>query len=1219
MTQEDGADERALDDERLDGIVDEILLMQRSGLQPSVEHFVGLYPELEDDLRELIPALNLAERLRTTQYSTLQTSNSSSKWLHFHSHGADRFQILRPLDRGGLGIVSVALDQDLHREVAVKEIRPDRADDHGLRSKFILEAEVTGGLEHPGIVPVYALGASPDGRPYYAMRLIRGDNLREHIRKFHGGVQSGKIAFDGPQLRHLIRRFLVVCEAIDYAHSRGVLHRDLKPSNVMLGRYGETLVVDWGLAKATGLSGPDLDNSDADPQRGLDVQVNQETPMMPSLSDDATRFGSSIGTPGYAPPEQILGQLGKIGVRSDVYGLGAILYEILTNVPPCTGTLAEITQQVTTVGIVNCRSVFPQVPKPIDAICSKALSMDYDHRYASAGLLRADIERWLDDESVSSYAEPFYSRLRRWLKNHQALSTAMLAIGLMTILGSFLIAIVVGQNNSKLRALNSALDKTNSELIESNHREMMSRTEAESRERAERWERYRTNISATISSQQVDNRSLMKSSLESAPEEYRNWEWRHLQSQLQELSVTFGSGSQICPKTLQQAIVQNANEVSLRDPASTGTARVLKHDVPISFVRFGPDAKYLAVVLKDNRTLIWDLAAQKIIASNQASGQVSDLLFHPSRPLLLIGIRQEGRFYAWNFSDGGWVDSDSKWGNPDTEYFRDFNASGDRFLINKADKFSLIDVSKREVVVELDGVGLGFSPSGNKFLAVHQNKFQVRDSTSGAMLLESRVMGESLRYWKGDWSQDENRVLIGGRFPFVTLQNWDLSTAAISELEGHTNGIWNVRISPDGKTGLSVSQDSTARVWDLESSKEKFVLRGHRAPVRAGNFRHDGKRIITSGDELSSRVWDSETGKLITTLQRPASARELYYSDDDSAILCRDELINDYTQSSIWRSNVIEHNGILRGHSNYVYDATFSKDGTRIASAAWDGTIRLWDTKTQQCTNVFAPSSVEPIGFRSVQFSPDGNFLVASGIAGGSGEVFLWDLQSNKLSQQWSCLADTEDFRAAFDSSGEMVLAGSTDGTVRSFDVATGSQNNAFAGHVAGEYRSRYSETCSEVVSHPDSQRWFSAGYDGNVLIWEKQSGRQLAKMTGHRGAIYRIDLSKDGVTVATAGLDGQVKLWDANTYQLIATLGHGSPVYSVSFHPDGSRLAAGSSDGLIRIWDIATHSQVAELHGHSDYVHSVDFSPDGTQLVSGSGDFSVRIWDTISPIDRKQ
>jgi eukaryotic-like serine/threonine-protein kinase len=164
-----------------------------------------------------------------------------------------RFRILRLHAKGGLGVVSVAVDEELHRQVALKEIQEEHAHQPESRSRFLLEAEVTGGLEHPGIVPVYGLGHYADGRPFYAMRFVRGDSLKDAIDRFHQADVPGREAGERLlALRQLLGRFLDVCQAVAYAHSRGVLHRDLKPGNIMLGNYGETLVVDWGLAKVVG-------------------------------------------------------------------------------------------------------------------------------------------------------------------------------------------------------------------------------------------------------------------------------------------------------------------------------------------------------------------------------------------------------------------------------------------------------------------------------------------------------------------------------------------------------------------------------------------------------------------------------------------------------------------------------------------------------------------------------------------------------------------------------------------------------------------------------------------------------------------------------------------------------------------------------------------------------------------------------------------------------
>ena len=301
----------------------------------------------------------------------------------------------------------MALDQELNREVALKEILVRLADDKVSRERFVLEAEITGGLEHPGIVPVYALGQYDDGRPFYAMRFVKGDSLKTAIEEFHrpSGTSGPNHREPGARqlaLRKLLGRFIDVCNAMDYAHSRGVLHRDLKPGNIMVGKYGETLVVDWGLAKSVG-------------RQEITSDETTLRPVSHLSSSGHTQPGSAIGTPAYMSPEQAEGRLDALGPATDVYSLGATLYHVLTGKPPIEkADLAEMLEQVRKGKITRPRAVNPTVAPALEAICLKAMSLQPANRYPAARALADDIEHWLADEPVIAYAEPLSDRVSRW-------------------------------------------------------------------------------------------------------------------------------------------------------------------------------------------------------------------------------------------------------------------------------------------------------------------------------------------------------------------------------------------------------------------------------------------------------------------------------------------------------------------------------------------------------------------------------------------------------------------------------------------------------------------------------------------------------------------------------------------------------------------------------------------------------------------------------------
>ncbi len=302
-----------------------------------------------------------------------------------------RFNALRLHAKGGLGAVFLAKDTELGRTVALKEIQKKHAFDKSSQDRFIAEAIVTGSLEHPGIVPVYGLGRYADGRPFYAMRFLKGTSFQAAIDQFHI-EHPDRLASDyfSRPFKALMRNFIDLCSAIFYAHEHGVLHRDIKPDNVMLGKYGETMVVDWGLAKVL-LNKEPVDEHYNDSLRSLGGE---------------TQMGAVLGTPAYMSPEQAHGKQSELDARADIYSLGATLFTVLTNQRPIDGKSSiDVVLNVRKGNIRRIENIAPYSPPALNSICYKSMRSNPADRYRSAGELIEDIERWLTDELVLAHQD----------------------------------------------------------------------------------------------------------------------------------------------------------------------------------------------------------------------------------------------------------------------------------------------------------------------------------------------------------------------------------------------------------------------------------------------------------------------------------------------------------------------------------------------------------------------------------------------------------------------------------------------------------------------------------------------------------------------------------------------------------------------------------------------------------------------------------------------
>lgn len=367
---------------------------------------------------------------------------------------ANRFRILHAHRKGGLGEVLLAHDRQLDRDVAVKQIRSNYRNNTEAQQRFVQEAKVTGRLEHPGVVPVYAMGNWPDGSHYYAMRFIEGDTMKDVIDAYH----QSKTPSDGKelQLRELLSRFVDVCNTIEYAHSRKVLHRDIKPSNIMVGPYGETLVVDWGLAKLLD------DSSESSMTEDLANALHAQAKMLGEGSTP-TRVGGTVGTPQYMSPEQAAGKIEDMSTKTDVYLLGATLYQILTGKPPHhEDSISRLLKRIQDGILVSPREAYEAVDPALESICLSAMATQPEDRYSSAIDIAEDVNRWMADQPVAVHRETYAKRVGRWMRHHRTATTTLAVATVLLLIGG-----VVGsaiRNDARIQRLRADQERETAAL-----------------------------------------------------------------------------------------------------------------------------------------------------------------------------------------------------------------------------------------------------------------------------------------------------------------------------------------------------------------------------------------------------------------------------------------------------------------------------------------------------------------------------------------------------------------------------------------------------------------------------------------------------------------------------------------------------------------------------------------------------------------------------------
>ncbi|MFL5348399.1 MAG: protein kinase domain-containing protein [Hyalangium sp.] len=1084
------------------------------------------------------------------------SSGQSTAALALPQVEVNRYDISGEFAHGAIGRILQARDRHLGRPVAIKELIHRGGD---VEARFVAEALITARLQHPSIVPVYEAGRWATGEPFYAMKFVSGRSLADVIAEKK--TLQERLA--------LLPHVLAVAEAIAYSHTERIIHRDLKPANVLVGAFGETVVIDWGLAK-------DLAHAS-----GAEPSLSQA----PASGDASlTHFGMVVGTPAYMPPEQAAGR--SVDERADVYSLGAILYHLLAGTRPYdTGSSAQVIDQVVRGPPVPLRQRQQGIPADLLAIVAKAMARDPAERYATARELAEDLRRFQTGQIVGAHAYSRGERMVRFVRRHRA-AVAVTAVALL---------ILMGVGTVSFLGILAARDRAE-------------RKQAEAEEAQRDAERARKQAL-----DRADELTLLhaRAAVEQNPNEAI--------TTLSRLSPGFSQWSAV--RTIAAdarargfAIVLRGHTQSVDDAAFAhdgkhlitcsddytvrvwdlehGGARVFSgHTDEVWRLALSPDGKLFASASKDRTVRLWNLDTGESRALTGHPGPVDSVAFTPDGRQLVSTNRGDDLLRLWDVATGK-LQRTFKSGlgplgllvlSPEGRYALVQSLQGSRA--------QLVDLEQgTSSTLEHDGpvTAIAFSPRGGLAATGSLDQtVRVWDPRTG----KGRLLGEQLgaiSYLA--FSRDGGQLAVGTAEG--QLRMWTLSTGRSELLGSHEGRINEVLFSQDGHLLATSSDDRTAQLWDLTTGHSR-VLRGHQGAAFPIDFSPDGRWLAVGSYDGTARLFgvNADANRLLAKV--PVYLNGLVASPDGQHLASMggsgDALPRLFDIASGNTTVLNAPSAIESG------PLEFSPDSRWLATGAKDAQVRLWDSTTGQLARRLEghKGAVTALLFQRA----DHRLATAD----ATGEVRVWELESGQsrlLGSQGQAI-----LRLAFSPDNRRLASGSSKGEIRVWDLFTGSVQ---------ELRGHDAEVLNLIFS-PDGQRLVSGSMDHTLRIWNLATGESQRVVASGNG-VQKLIMSHDGGLLISSNVkDSVVRLWDGHTGTSRGALqGHQGDITDVALSPDGRRLVSASMDRTVRLFDLETNESRV-LRGHSARATGVVFLDD-QHLASVGWDGTVRLWQDDLP-----